>query len=54
MPRAARVLAASAALALALTMRKPEQKCYVPDVGEIVERVVNGHHEAFELVSVTH
>jgi hypothetical protein len=31
-----------------------EEKYYVRGVGEILERVVNGHHEAFELVSVTH
>jgi len=30
-----------------------EQKYYAPGVGEIAERVVKGHHEAFELVSVT-
>jgi hypothetical protein len=35
-------------------MRKPEQKCYAPGVSEIVEPVVNGHHEAFQLVGVTH
>jgi hypothetical protein len=28
-----------------------EQKYYAPGVGEIAERVVKGHHEAFELVS---
>jgi hypothetical protein len=31
-----------------------EQKYYAPGVGEIAERVVKGHHEAFELVSITH
>jgi hypothetical protein len=30
-----------------------EEKYYVPGVGEIQERVVNGHHEEFRLVSVT-
>jgi hypothetical protein len=30
-----------------------EEKYYVAGVGEILERVVKGHHEAFELVSVT-
>jgi hypothetical protein len=30
-----------------------EQKYYAPGVGEIAERVVKGHHEEFELVSVT-
>jgi hypothetical protein len=29
-----------------------EHKWYAPGVGEIAERVVKGHHEAFELVSV--
>jgi hypothetical protein len=29
-----------------------EQKYYAPGVGEVAERVVKGHHEAFELVSV--
>jgi hypothetical protein len=31
-----------------------EKKCYVAGVGEVKEQVVKGHHEAFELVSVTH
>ena len=31
-----------------------EQKYYVAGIGEIKERVVKGHHEEFELVSVTH
>ena len=31
-----------------------EQRYYAPGVGEIAERVVKGHHEAFKLVSVTH
>jgi hypothetical protein len=31
-----------------------EQKFYVAGVGEILERVVKGHHEEFRLVSVTH
>jgi hypothetical protein len=31
-----------------------EHKYYAPGVGEIGERVVKGHHEAFKLVSVTH
>jgi hypothetical protein len=31
-----------------------EQKYYVAGVGEILERVVKGHHEQFQLVSVTH
>jgi hypothetical protein len=30
-----------------------EQKYYVAGVGEVAERVVKGHHEAFELVDVT-
>ena len=30
-----------------------ERKYYAPGVGEIAERVVKGHHEAFRLVSVT-
>jgi hypothetical protein len=30
-----------------------EDKLYAPGVGEIAERVVKGHHEEFELVSVT-
>jgi hypothetical protein len=30
-----------------------EEKYYVRGVGEILERVVKGHHEEFELVSVT-
>jgi hypothetical protein len=31
-----------------------EKKYYVAGVGEVKEQVVKGHHEAFELVSVTH
>jgi hypothetical protein len=31
-----------------------EEKYYAPGVGEIMERVVKGHHEEFQLVSVTH
>jgi hypothetical protein len=31
-----------------------EKKYYVPGIGEVAERVVKGHHEEFELVSVTH
>jgi hypothetical protein len=31
-----------------------EQKYYVAGLGEIKEKVVKGHHEQFELVSVTH
>ena len=31
-----------------------EKKYYVAGVGEIEERVVKGHHEQFQLVSVTH
>ena len=31
-----------------------EQKFYAPGVGELAERVVKGHHEAFKLVGVTH
>jgi hypothetical protein len=31
-----------------------EKKYYAAGVGEIKERVVKGHHEAFELVRVTH
>jgi len=31
-----------------------EQKYYVAGVGEIRERVVKGHHEQFQLVSLTH
>jgi hypothetical protein len=31
-----------------------EEKHYVAGVGEISERVVKGHHEEFQLVSVTH
>jgi len=31
-----------------------EQKYYAAGVGEIQEQVVKGHHEAFQLVSVTH
>jgi hypothetical protein len=31
-----------------------EEKYYVSGVGEVEERVVKGHHEEFQLVSVTH
>ena len=31
-----------------------EQKYYVAGVGEVKEEVVKGHHEAFQLVSITH
>jgi hypothetical protein len=31
-----------------------EQKYYAAGVGELAERVVKGHHEAFQLVRVTH
>jgi hypothetical protein len=31
-----------------------EKKYYVKGVGEVKEQVVKGHHEQFELVSVTH
>jgi hypothetical protein len=31
-----------------------EQKYYVAGVGEVAEHVVKGHHEAFQLVRVTH
>ena len=31
-----------------------EQKYYVPGLGEAAERVVKGHHEEFQLASVTH
>jgi hypothetical protein len=31
-----------------------EEKYYVRGVGEILERVVKGHHEEFDLVGVTH
>jgi hypothetical protein len=31
-----------------------EQKYYVAGVGEVLERVVKGHHEEFRLVSVSH
>jgi hypothetical protein len=31
-----------------------EQKFYVAGVGEVLERVVKGHHEEFQLVSITH
>jgi hypothetical protein len=31
-----------------------EEKYYVAGVGEVKEQVVKGHHEEFELVSVTH
>jgi hypothetical protein len=31
-----------------------EKKYYVSGVGEVAERVVKGHHERFQLVSVTH
>jgi hypothetical protein len=31
-----------------------EKKYYAPGLGEVDERVVKGHHEQFQLVSVTH
>ena len=31
-----------------------EEKYYAPGVGEVAELVVKGHHEEFQLVSVTH
>jgi hypothetical protein len=31
-----------------------EEKYYAPGLGEVAERVVKGHHEQFQLVSVTH
>jgi hypothetical protein len=31
-----------------------EEKTYVAGVGEVEERVVKGHHEAFQLVRITH
>ena len=31
-----------------------EKKYYVPGVGEFAERVIKGHRESFQLVSVTH
>ncbi len=31
-----------------------EQKYYSPGLGEVKEKVVKGHHEAFRLVNVTH
>jgi hypothetical protein len=31
-----------------------EHKYFVRGLGEVAERVVKGHHETFELVSVTH
>jgi hypothetical protein len=31
-----------------------EQKYYAPGLGEVEERVVKGHHEQFQLASVTH
>jgi hypothetical protein len=31
-----------------------EDKYYVPGVGEVKEKVVKGHHEAFELVAISH
>lgn len=31
-----------------------EKKYYVAGIGEVKEQVVKGHHEAFELISVTH
>ena len=31
-----------------------EQKYYAPGTGEIAEKVVKGHHEQFQLVSITH
>jgi hypothetical protein len=30
-----------------------EEKSYVAGVGEILERLVTGHHEEFRLISVT-
>jgi hypothetical protein len=31
-----------------------EQKYYSPGLGEVMEKVVKGHHEEFKLVGVTH
>jgi hypothetical protein len=31
-----------------------EQKYYQPGLGEVMEKVVKGHHEQFRLVNVTH
>src|SRR3954463_5402010 len=31
-----------------------EEKYYAPGLGEVMEKVVKGHHEAFHLVGVTH
>jgi hypothetical protein len=31
-----------------------EQKFYAPGVGDVMEKVVKGHHEVFRLVDVTH
>lgn len=31
-----------------------EQKYYAPGLGEVMEKVVKGHHEEFKLVNVTH
>ena len=31
-----------------------EQKYYTPGLGEVMEKVVKGHHEVFRLVGVTH
>ena len=31
-----------------------EQKYYAPGLGEVMEKVVKGHHEEFKLVGVTH
>ena len=31
-----------------------EKKYYVAGIGEVAERVVKGHHEQFQLVSVSH
>jgi hypothetical protein len=31
-----------------------EQKYYAPGLGEVMEKVVKGHHEEFRLVNVTH
>jgi hypothetical protein len=31
-----------------------EQKYYEPGLGEVMEKVVKGHHEAFQLVNITH
>jgi hypothetical protein len=31
-----------------------EQKYYDPGLGEVMEKVVKGHHEQFRLVNITH